>query len=70
MSPGFLPRTESPVASSELLEGVVSFSPSAQNGLVSATAGASGFPAVDVQLVPRFNTVKEDRFVFFFFFLS
>ena len=34
--PGSLPRIDIPVASSALLEGVGSLSPSAENGLVSA----------------------------------
>ena len=69
-SPGSLPRIDCPATSSGLLEGVGSFSPSAENGLVSAIVGASGFPAVDVRLVPRLDTVEEKGFenlVFFFF---
>ena len=39
-----------------------SFSPSAENRLVSAMAGASGFPAVDVRLVPWLDTIEEEGF--------
>ena len=60
VSPGFLPRIDFPFASSELLEGVGSFSPSAENGLVYVATGVSGFPAVHVRLVPRLNSVEEE----------
>ena len=43
------------------------FSLNARNGLVSAATGASGFPAVDVGLVPRLDTVEGEGFVIFLF---
>ena len=39
-----------------------SFSTSTENGLVSVSAGASGFPAVDIRLVPRLDSVEEGGF--------
>ena len=70
MSLGPLPVFDCSLAFSRLLEGVGSFSPRAENGLVSATAGASRFPAADVRLMPRLDTVKEEgleKIVFFSF---
>ena len=70
VSPGFLTWIDCPVASSGLLEGVRSFCPSGENGFVFAMVGASEFPAVDVRLVPRLDTVEEEGFenlTFFFF---
>ena len=64
MSPGFLPRIDFPVPSSGLLEGVGFFSPSAENRSVYGEVGASGFPEVDVRLVPRLDTVEEEGYEF------
>ena len=67
-SSGVLPRIDFLSASSRLLGGKGAFSPSTENGSVSV-AGASGFPAVDVRLVPRLDSFEEagfENFTFFF----
>ena len=68
-SSGFLPQIDFAFASSRLLEGVESFSPNTENGLVSVIE-ASGFPAVDVRQLLRLNSVEEAGFenITFFFF--
>ena len=58
--PGSFPRVDGPIASVVLLEGAGFFSCSATNGLGSAVVGAVEFPAVDVRLVPRLDTVNEE----------
>ena len=64
---GFLLRINLLFASTGLLEGEGPFSLSTENGLISVD-GASGFPAVDVQLRPRFNSIKMAGFGNFTFF--
>ena len=65
-SSGVFSRIDSPFACSGLLGGEGAFSPSTENGFVYV-AGTSGFPAVDVRLVPRLNSVEEAGFENFFF---
>ena len=67
-SSGFLPCVDVPFTS-DALGGERAFSPSTENRLLPV-AGASGFPEVDVWLVPRLDSVEEVDFenaTFFFF---
>ena len=57
--PVFYQRLDFSFAFSKILEGVESLSPSTRNGLVYVETGASGFPAVDILLVPSLNSVEE-----------
>ena len=61
MYPVFSPNIEFSFAFSETLEGVRSFSPSTEDIIVFVSAGPSGFPAVDVRLVLRLNSVEEEN---------
>ena len=69
-SPDFFPWIDFPFTFSRVLGGERTFSLSTENGFVPAV-GASGFPAVDVRLVPRLVSGVEVGFeIFTFCFLS
>ena len=60
-SGGVLPWIYFPFASSGLLGGEEAFSPSTENRFIYV-AGASGFPSVDVRLVPRLDSIEKAGF--------